>query len=851
MTASPPPPVLTELLGESRWVRNLAQSLVADPHDADDLAQDACVIALRNPPSHGGNLRAWLRLVMQNLLRQRVRAARRREDREQRAQADRPLAGLATDELVERATAQRAVVDAVLALQPQFRDVVLLRWFEDQPPRAIAQRLHIPVATVHSRLQRATHQLRAALDRDLGGRARWQRALLPLPSALPALPALPAFVMPLGVLAMNTKVLAAVAAVVVGSAAVWIGMHSPGNAPQTAPDTPASLATKEAERSGLAKATPGERVAVAEPAATAPPAPAAGTRQIAGRVVDADGRPSPGVNVRVGDLRVASDASGAFALASPSDGMLIARADEPHKFTVLEGVVRGGAAPPPVLVVVAPAVRLQGHVRDGRGQPLADAALQVVWPSDLRSRLRDVSDAASEQTVLTRCRAEGDFALAAGAVRGAELLASAPGYVPHRRPLPDRDEPALAIVLERLDGKPGTLQGQVVDPQGRAIANARVGLGETLAQSDAAGNFVIEDDGRGKTVAASALGHRRAVLERGANGFPTFVLLTLGPPPLSIEGRVVDENGKGLQGIMVWPNDPTLLCSAREKLVVEGVACGNPTEAELRARFERGEFKGMEPRQIGRTVPTAGGAWVSTGADGSFKLGGLEDRPYRLRALDYETVLMTERSGIPAGTRGVQLVLDQSQLFTEVKGVVITRRDGTPVPGVRVSVQIDTQSLEGSTRHDSAAAVATTDEQGRFSLPRVPKLWAYFRLDGDKILPSEPGRGQAGGLLDLSGGRPLEFRFEVGMRMHVQVELLDPQRADSIAVLDNEGRVVILNVFQGRGRMSNDQLPLAEGRSPVFVVPDTAAVLVLRKDGKEVARETLNLRGGDVNTLRL
>ena len=856
MTASLPPPVLTELLGESRWVRALAQSLVADPHDADDLAQDACVIALRNPPSHGGNVRAWLRLVMQNLLRQRARSTRRREDREQRAQAGRPLAGLATDELVERANAHRAVVDAVLALAPPFRDVVLLRWFEDQPPRTIAQRLRIPVATVHSRLQRATQQLRTALDRGLGSRARWQRALLPLPSALPglpALPAVPAFVMPLGVLAMNTKVLTAVAAVVVGSAAVWIGLRSPTTAPEPARDTPAPLATGAVERSGLEQAGAGasERVAAAESAPAALPAPAAPSRQIAGRVVDADGRPAPGVSLRVGDGRATSDAMGAFALASPADGMLVARADEPSRFTVLEGIVRAGDAPPPVLVVVAPAVRLQGHVRDGRGQPVAGAALQVVWPADLRSRLRDVHDAASEQTVATRCGAGGDFALAAGAVRGAPLLASAPGHVPHRRPLPDRDEPALAIVLERLDGKPGTLQGQVVDPHGRAIADASVGLGGTLTRSDAAGNFVIEDDGRGKAVAASAAGHRRALHERGATGFPTFVLLTLGQPPLAIEGRVVDENGKGLSGIMVWPNDPTLLCSARPQTFVEGVACGHPTENELRARFERGEFKGMEPRQVGRTVPTSGSVWVATREDGSFTLGGLEDRPYRLRALDYETVLMTERSGIAAGTRGVELVLDQSQLFTKVKGVVVARRDGTPVPGVRVRVQIDTQSIEGSTRHEDAAAAATTDEQGRFELPRVPKAWAYFRLDGDKILPSEPGRGQPGGLLDLSGGRPLEFRFEVGMRIHVQVELLDPLRADSLAVLDNEGRAVPLNVFQGRGRTTTDELALAEGRSPVFVVPDTAAVLVLRKGDKEVAREPLNLRAGDVNSLRL
>ena len=42
------------------------------------------------------------------------------------------------------------VVRAVLELEEHHRDVVLLRWFENMPPRAIARALSVPVETVRS-----------------------------------------------------------------------------------------------------------------------------------------------------------------------------------------------------------------------------------------------------------------------------------------------------------------------------------------------------------------------------------------------------------------------------------------------------------------------------------------------------------------------------------------------------------------------------------------------------------------------------------------------------------------------------------------------------------------------------
>jgi len=134
MSASSPTPALEALLGEAHWVRDLARGLVRDAHAADDLAQDACVEALRRPPVHASNLRGWMRTVLHNLVRQQRRGDVRRMARERTVMTALPAASTATDLLV-RANVHRAVVDAVLALPPAFRDVVLLRYFENEPPR--------------------------------------------------------------------------------------------------------------------------------------------------------------------------------------------------------------------------------------------------------------------------------------------------------------------------------------------------------------------------------------------------------------------------------------------------------------------------------------------------------------------------------------------------------------------------------------------------------------------------------------------------------------------------------------------------------------------------------------------
>ena len=65
MTAdSPNLPPVARLLEDGAWLQALARSVVADQATADDVAQDAAVIALTKPPREAGSLRAWLRRVV-------------------------------------------------------------------------------------------------------------------------------------------------------------------------------------------------------------------------------------------------------------------------------------------------------------------------------------------------------------------------------------------------------------------------------------------------------------------------------------------------------------------------------------------------------------------------------------------------------------------------------------------------------------------------------------------------------------------------------------------------------------------------------------------------------------------
>lgn len=178
------------LLTHAAFVRGLARSLLRDEHQAEDVAQQTLAIALEKPPARTDGLRGWLATVARNLVRERGRRDVRRDVWEQRAARPEGSGAPSPEDIVAREALRRTVVEAVLQLDEPYRDVLLLRFYEELPPRRIAARLDMPVETVRTRIKRGLARLRAHLDAQHGGdRSQWMAALLPLAWPLGSLPA--------------------------------------------------------------------------------------------------------------------------------------------------------------------------------------------------------------------------------------------------------------------------------------------------------------------------------------------------------------------------------------------------------------------------------------------------------------------------------------------------------------------------------------------------------------------------------------------------------------------------------------------------------------------------------------
>jgi RNA polymerase sigma-70 factor (ECF subfamily) len=168
------------LLEHVAWVRRLAGRLCYDDARADDVAQETLLAALRTGPRDAVRPRPWLAAVARSVVRRIRRTTERRDARER--VAARPEALPATDEIVVRASLLRAVVDAVLALPEPYRTTILLRFFEELPPRRIAERQGEPVETVRTRSKRGLAMLREKLAAELDVEADDGRRIRGLPA---------------------------------------------------------------------------------------------------------------------------------------------------------------------------------------------------------------------------------------------------------------------------------------------------------------------------------------------------------------------------------------------------------------------------------------------------------------------------------------------------------------------------------------------------------------------------------------------------------------------------------------------------------------------------------------------
>ncbi len=238
------------LLGHAGFVRSLARNLAGDLDQADDIEQQAWLVALDSPPAKRDGIRAWFRMVVRNL----VLGARRRSDRcrERESRAASPVAFPSAEELMERRAVLVCVVNAVLALEEPYLSTILLRFYENRPPREIARNLGIPVTTVRSRLHRALKKLRANLEPRLRRDGKpWALALAglvpPVQRSEPILSCTSLHALP-GVLLMGLKKVSVAAALLVVCGVTWWAVEN-----RATPEDGAHGRSEPPRESGFAK----------------------------------------------------------------------------------------------------------------------------------------------------------------------------------------------------------------------------------------------------------------------------------------------------------------------------------------------------------------------------------------------------------------------------------------------------------------------------------------------------------------------------------------------------------------------------------------------------------------------
>jgi len=536
-----------ELIGHRDFVRALARSLVRDPETADDVAQQTFAAALTNPPRSRAAAVGWLASVVRRLSARthRDRLARARRE----AAAARPEAVPSTAAVVEREEVRQRLVRKVLALGEPYRSVVLLRYFEEAPPREIARRLGIPVETVRTRLKRALARLRSLMDRGDGGRRdAWTAALLPLAGGM--------------MMGTTTKlaIAAAVLLLLAGGAALLL------TGPSQTPGPPVAAASVP---------EPAPEVAPEVAPAPEPDEPQAPPEYVVrGRVVDEDGQGVAGVTIWISAQRPGG--AGGKTMFSGEDGIFSEKMDDATP-VVLHAMpaphfepepLTPERAPPEAVTPPAEGVVLRGRsfavgtvvvrVTDARtGGPIARAQVMVSQPAgswvggDASGEPREIvvrfppdTRQAIVTVKLTHPRTTRDVSremwLQAGGTVSLELV----------YPGPDPDDTTR-------------LAGSVFDLEGRPVAGARVYAGsqmrmrgdepfkpfriervEDAVKTDDVGAFELSID-EAKVVTVWHPEYSPVTVPVG-----DAVRIVL-PPRATLRGRIVDAKGRPAAGIEV------------------------------------------------------------------------------------------------------------------------------------------------------------------------------------------------------------------------------------------------------------------------------------------------------------
>src|SRR6202451_1666304 len=145
---------------------NLARWLVRNPHDAEDIVQEAYLRAFKFFGGYqGGDARAWVLKIVRNTsysFLEKNRPAELAEEFDEKVHTDVVEPPGAEAALLQSADS-RMLREALDELPVNFREVIVLRELEGMSYKEIAEVTGVPMGTVMSGLARARAQLRERL----------------------------------------------------------------------------------------------------------------------------------------------------------------------------------------------------------------------------------------------------------------------------------------------------------------------------------------------------------------------------------------------------------------------------------------------------------------------------------------------------------------------------------------------------------------------------------------------------------------------------------------------------------------------------------------------------------------
>ena len=179
------PDALGELLaGYQKRVYSICYRMIRDDQNAKDLTQDSLIRIIEKLDTYDGRARlsTWVIRIAMNVCLSHLRRERLRRHAPLEAPGSDQIEPRGTEgepspaSRVEQAEMKQILLQAMDAIDPQMRSMIVLRDMQGLDYHRIGEVLEIPVGTVKSRLFRARAALRDAANVEMGARTNSVRS---------------------------------------------------------------------------------------------------------------------------------------------------------------------------------------------------------------------------------------------------------------------------------------------------------------------------------------------------------------------------------------------------------------------------------------------------------------------------------------------------------------------------------------------------------------------------------------------------------------------------------------------------------------------------------------------------